>query len=116
MDATDPDAFLRACPSRALLTRIAEKWTLLILVALEDGPTRFGALRRRVEGISQKMLTQTLRGLERDGLVSRTLYDEMPLRVEYALTARGRSLPPLAAAIKAWTEANFVPETAQAPD
>lgn len=105
-----PDAFLRACPSRALLARIAEKWALLVLVALEEGPMRFGALRRRVEGVSQKMLTQTLRALERDSLVTRHLYDEMPLRVEYELTERGRSLMPLAAQLKQWTEENFVRE------
>ena len=104
---TEPDAFLRACPSRALLARIAEKWTLLVLVALRDGPVRFGALRRTVEGVSQKMLTQTLRALESDGLVTRHLYDEMPLRVEYELTKRGRSLLPLAADIKQWAEANY---------
>ena len=106
--AVAPDAFLKACPSRALLARTAEKWTLLVLVALKDGPTRFGALRRRVEGVSQKMLTQTLRALERDGLVTRHLYDEMPLRVEYALTARGRELLPLADELKRWAETNYV--------
>jgi DNA-binding HxlR family transcriptional regulator len=105
-----PDAFLKACPSRALLARIAGKWALLVLVALEEGPTRFGALRRRVEGVSQKMLTQTLRALERDGLVTRHLYDEMPLRVEYALTDRGRGLLPLAAQLKQWAEENFARE------
>ena len=103
----EPDAFLKACPSRALLTRIAEKWTLLVLVALRDGPVRFGALRRRVEGVSQKMLTQTLRALEGDGLVTRHLYDEMPLRVEYELTKRGRSLLPLADQLKRWAETNY---------
>lgn len=102
-----PDAFLKACPSRALLARIAEKWTLLVLVALDGGPMRFGALRRRVEGVSQKMLTQTLRALERDQLLTRHLYDEMPLRVEYELTERGRGLLPLAARFKQWAEANF---------
>ena len=105
--STGPDAFLKACPSRALLARIAEKWTLLVLVALRDGPVRFGALRRTVEGVSQKMLTQTLRALESDGLVTRHLYDEMPLRVEYELTDRGRSLLPLADQFKRWAEANY---------
>lgn len=105
-----PDAFLKACPSRALLARIAEKWALLVLVALEEGPTRFGALRRRIEGVSQKMLTQTLRALERDGLVTRHLHDEMPLRVEYALTDRGHELLPLAAQLKHWAEKNFARE------
>ncbi|MFN3945278.1 MAG: winged helix-turn-helix transcriptional regulator [Allosphingosinicella sp.] len=110
MTTPAPDAFLKACPSRALLARIAEKWTLLVLVALEHGPVRFGTLRRQIEGVSQKMLTQTLRALESDGLVSRRLYDEMPLRVEYALTLRGRSLLPLAASLKHWAEENFLPQ------
>ncbi|MBV9078295.1 MAG: helix-turn-helix transcriptional regulator [Methylobacteriaceae bacterium] len=107
MPAASPDAFLKACPSRALLARLAEKWSLLVLVALRGEPQRFGALRRRVEGVSQKMLTQTLRMLEEEGLVSRTLFDEMPLRVEYALTAKGRGLLPMVADLKAWTEANY---------
>ena len=103
----DPDAFLAACPSRAVLTRLAEKWTMLTIAALGEGPMRFGVLRRRVEGVSQKMLTQTLRKLEADGLVLRRAYDEMPPRVEYALTPRGRSLVPLIDAIKRWTETHF---------
>lgn len=112
MRETTPNAFLSACPSRQLFARIAEKWVLLILVALEAGPVRFGDLRRRVDGISQKMLTQTLRGLEDDGLVIREAFDERPLRVEYALTARGKDLLPLAAEIKRWAEENFSPQEA----
>ncbi|MEM6453537.1 MAG: helix-turn-helix domain-containing protein [Acidobacteriota bacterium] len=102
-----PDAFLAQCPSRTVLTRLVEKWTLLILVALADGPRRFGALRRQIEGVSQKMLTQSLRRLERDGLVDRRLYDEMPLRVEYSLTALGRDALPLVAQLKRWAEAHL---------
>lgn len=103
----DPDAFVAICPSRAVIARIGEKWTLLVVVALAGGSRRFGHLRRTIEGISQKMLTQTLRNLERDGLVTRRLYDEMPLRVEYALTDLGRDLLPLARRIKAWAEAHL---------
>ena len=77
---------------------------MLVIVALEDGPHRFGTVRRRVEGISQKMLTKTLRKLEQDGLVTRTAYNEMPLRVEYSLTTLGRDLLPLIRAIKEWAE------------
>jgi DNA-binding HxlR family transcriptional regulator len=100
-----PDAFVHNCPSRAVLARIGEKWTTLALVWLdENGPTRFGALQRRLEGVSQKMLTQTLRHLERDGLVERRLFDEMPLRVEYSLTGLGRTLVPLVRDLKAWAE------------
>lgn len=80
---------------------------MLVIVALEDGPHRFGAVRRRVEGVSQKMLTKTLRKLEQDGLVTRTVYHEMPLRVEYDLTVLGRDLLPLIGAIKEWAEAHI---------
>ncbi|MEM9795411.1 MAG: helix-turn-helix domain-containing protein [Pseudomonadota bacterium] len=103
----EPDAFRLACPSRDLFIRLAEKWTLLAIPALADGPLRFGALRRRLEGVTQKMLTQTLRKLEADGLVDRALYDEMPLRVEYSLTPKGRALLPHVAALKLWAEENF---------
>lgn len=101
------DAFVKQCPSRGLLVRLAEKWTMLAIVALGNGAIRFGELRRRIEGVSQKMLTQSLRNLESDGLITRTVYDEMPLRVEYELTALGRSLLPLIQAVKAWTEENW---------
>ncbi len=103
-----PDAFVALCPSRPLLARLGEKWSLLVIVALaETAPQRFGALKRRLEGVSQKMLTQTLRSLERDGLVARRLYDEMPLRVEYHLTPLGESLVPLTKQIKSWAEINL---------
>ena len=107
VDDVEPDAFFKVCPSRHLFVRLAEKWTMLAIVALADEPVRFGALRRRLEGVTQKMLTQTLRKLEADGLVKRKIYDEMPLRVEYSLTARGRSLLPIIAALKTWSEENF---------
>lgn len=109
METSDvPDAFNRNCPSHALLARLAEKWSMLAIVALEEGPRRFGALQRRIDGVSQKMLTQTLRKLERDDVIRRTAFEEPPLRVEYALTPRGESLLPLIAAIKLWTEQNWV--------
>lgn len=86
-------AFERDCPIRLVLDRIADKWTVMIMSLLSDGvPHRFSDLRRNVEGISQKMLTQTLRDLERDGLVVRTLYAEIPPRVEYAITPLGVTL------------------------
>jgi DNA-binding HxlR family transcriptional regulator len=99
-----PDAFLLACPSRAVLARIAEKWATLALVALAEGPLRFNELKRRLEGISQKMLTQTLRRLERDGLIARNIVDDRPLQVDYRLRPAGRSLLPIIAALKTWTE------------
>ncbi|MGH3168616.1 MAG: winged helix-turn-helix transcriptional regulator [Trebonia sp.] len=95
---TQADTVLRGspyradCPTRQILDRIGDRWTVLIVGVLWDGPARFSELRRRVEGVSQKMLTQTLRGLERDGLVRRTVYPEVPVRVEYALTEAGRTL------------------------
>ena len=89
------------------MARIGDKWATLVLVALADGPHRFGELRRRLEGISQKMLTQTARNLERDGLVTRTLYDERPIRVEYELTSLGHTLVPQVHALKSWAEGNW---------
>jgi DNA-binding HxlR family transcriptional regulator len=102
-----PDAFVRICPSRDILARMGEKWTSLALVALNDGPMRFGALQRKLEGISQKMLSQTLRNLERDGLATRTVLDLRPLSVEYALTERTKNLVPIVVALKAWAEGNL---------
>ncbi len=87
---------------RAVLDRICDKWTLLIVATLDEGRLRFTELHRHVPGISQRMLTLTLRNLERDGLVSRTAYAEVPPRVEYALTSVGRSLIPPALALASW--------------
>ncbi|MBB6241930.1 helix-turn-helix domain-containing protein [Rhodanobacter sp. MP1X3] len=99
-----PDAFLKVCPSRAVLTRIGQKWTVLTMVALQDSSLRFGDIRRRLEGVSQKMLTQTLRAMERDGLIERDVYDERPLRVEYGLSPLARTLLPLVVELKEWAE------------
>jgi DNA-binding HxlR family transcriptional regulator len=98
------DAFLAACPSRQVLGRISDKWVTLILVALADGALRYRDLCLIIAGVSQKMLTQTLRTLERDGLVSRTLTPGVPPRVDYALTQLGESLMPAVNAIKTWAE------------
>uniref|UniRef100_A0AAU2A6H7 Helix-turn-helix transcriptional regulator n=1 Tax=Streptomyces sp. NBC_00093 TaxID=2975649 RepID=A0AAU2A6H7_9ACTN len=87
---------------RAVLDRIRNKWTLLIVATLDQGRLRFTDLHRQIPGISQRMLTLTLRNLERDGLVSRTTYAEVPPRVEYALTPTGRSLIPPALALAGW--------------
>ena len=98
-----------ACPARALLDRIADKWTTLLIGTLSsvDGPLRFGDLRREVTGISQKMLTQTLRDLERDGLVVRRAYPVIPPRVEYSLTPLGRTLEAPMRALSVWAEAHM---------
>lgn len=101
------DVYASNCPTRQVLDRIGDKWTALIIGILEEGPQRFSELRRGIGGISQKMLTQTLRSLERDGLVTRTVYAEVPPRVEYALTPLGKTLCAPLAAIRQWAEANI---------
>lgn len=102
------DVYAEDCPTRRVLDRIGDKWTTLIIGLLEEGPQRFSALQRSIQGISQKMLTQTLRSLERDGLISRTLYPEVPPRVEYALTPLGKTLCAPISAIVHWAEDHFV--------
>jgi DNA-binding HxlR family transcriptional regulator len=91
------------CPTRRILDRIGDRWTVLIVGALGDGSLRFSELRRRIEGVSHKMLTQTLRGLERDGLVHRTVYPEVPVRVEYTLTEAGLTLREPLHALEEWS-------------
>ena len=92
------------CPSRVVLDRIADKWTGLVVLGLSDGRLRFGELRDRIGGVTPKVLTETLRNLERDGLVTRTVYAEVPPRVEYALTPTGRSLKEPLHTIQQWAE------------
>lgn len=92
------------CPTRHALDRIADKYTVLVIIFLQDAPRRFNELQRMITGISQKVLTQTLRSLERDGLVTRTIYAEVPPRVEYALTPLGKTLIGPLAALKNWAE------------
>ncbi|ONI91483.1 transcriptional regulator [Saccharothrix sp. ALI-22-I] len=92
------------CPSRTSLARIANKRTAMVVIALSDGPMRFGDLRNTVDGISGKVLTETLRDLERDGLVTRHVYAEMPPRVEYELTTLGRTLHAPLQALGRWAE------------
>lgn len=106
-DCPKANVYAEACPSRAILELIADKWTLLILPALRKGPMRNGDLMRLIEGVSQKMLTQTLRELERNGLIARIDYQEVPPRVEYALTDLGRSLSEAVRKLDGWAEANI---------
>ncbi|UAK34127.1 helix-turn-helix transcriptional regulator [Nocardia asteroides] len=101
------DAYIAECPTRQLLDRISDKWVSLVLAALADGPLRYAELNRTIAGVSPKMLTQTLRVLERDGLVERRITAEVPVRVEYELTALGHSLQPVMSAVKAWAEARM---------
>jgi DNA-binding HxlR family transcriptional regulator len=101
------DVYNEHCPTRVVLDRIADKWTVLIVGALESRTMRFGALRREIGGVSQKMLTQTLRQLERDGLVNRKVYASVPPKVEYSLTALGRTLVRTLEAIRGWAETHI---------
>lgn len=94
------------CPAREVLDLVADKWSLLVVSILSEGTRRFGELRGEIEGISQKMLTQTLRALERSGLVQRRIYPEVPPRVEYSLTPLGRSMTDVVAFIRTWAETN----------
>jgi DNA-binding HxlR family transcriptional regulator len=101
------DVLAAACPTRQVVNRIGDRWSLLVLYALEHGTLRFQELRRTVEGVSQKMLTQTLRTLERDGLVERKVYASVPPKVEYSLTPLGRELADRVSAIRAWAYDNI---------
>ncbi len=101
-DAYDPN-----CPTRVVLDQIADKWTVLVLGALDAGPVRFNALKRRLQGISQKMLGQTLRDLERNGLVTRRAFPTVPVTVEYALTPLGTRLTEPVNALRSWAESHI---------
>jgi DNA-binding HxlR family transcriptional regulator len=102
------NVFDAACPTRQLLDRIADKWTVLVICALmEDGPTRFGALRRRIGNVAPKVITEVLRSLERDGVITRRVYTDSPLRVEYSVTALGRSLYEVVEGLRVWAEGHI---------
>ncbi|MET0899195.1 MAG: helix-turn-helix domain-containing protein [Mycobacterium sp.] len=101
------NVYAEACPCRALLDLLANKWSALIIGLLEDGPRRFTQLQTALPGVGPKMLTQTLRRLENAGLISRTIYPEVPPRVEYALTDLGVSVSAPLAQLRSWAEANI---------
>ena len=101
------NAYVAECPSRQVLDALSDKWVTLVLTALADSPRRYSELSRTIAGVSQKMLTQTLRLLERDGLVSRTITASVPVRVDYQLTSLGRTLLPVVRAIKNWSETHI---------
>ena len=101
------NAYVAECPSRQVLAALSDKWVTLVLTALGDGPQRYGELSHRIAGVSQKMLTQTLRTLERDGLLTRTITPAVPVRVDYQLTALGQTILPVVGAIKHWSEAHI---------
>ena len=100
-DVMEPD-----CPSRVVLQRIGDKWTPLVFHALKAGPRRFSAIRTSIQGVTPKVLTQTLRTLERDGLVARTVYAQVPPRVEYRLTPLGQGIAEKVEALVEWIEGN----------
>ncbi|WP_314223501.1 winged helix-turn-helix transcriptional regulator [Streptomyces zaehneri] len=101
------DAFLRSCPTNQLLDRLSDKWVSLVVSALAPGPQRYSDLARRIAGVSPKMLTQTLRTLERDGILTRTVTPSVPVRVDYELTPLGSNLALLLTAVKNWAEIHF---------
>ena len=100
------EVFAAACPSRVVLDHVTSKWGVLVLVSLSDGPQRWSELRRRAEGISEKMLAQTLRTLEADGFVHRDAQPVIPPRVDYSLTDRGNELVALLLPLFGWVVAN----------
>jgi DNA-binding HxlR family transcriptional regulator len=107
LPATDIDSvFLAGCPSRTVLEHVTSKWGLLLLISLAEGEQRWSALRRRADGISEKMLAQTLKTLERDGLVNRHAQPTIPARVDYSLTDRGHQLSALLVPLAAWAIQN----------
>ncbi|MEW2548519.1 helix-turn-helix domain-containing protein [Streptomyces sp. NPDC047002] len=100
----DHDVYAALCPCRDVLTLLANKWAALAIGALEDGPQRFGALQKRLQGVSPKVLTNTLRRLEDFGFVDRTVYPAVPLHVEYALTVLGESVAVPLGSVRTWVE------------
>ncbi|BEV71625.1 MULTISPECIES: helix-turn-helix domain-containing protein [unclassified Paludibacterium] len=101
------NVFSQHCPARMVLDRLADKWSVLIMERLRPGSVRFNQLRRDVEGISQKVLSQTLKKLERDGLITRKVFATVPVTVEYALTPLGRTLSDTFASLSHWAEHNI---------
>lgn len=104
---SDHDVYAAQCPCRGMLDLLANKWSALAIGALEDGPRRFGELQRYLQGVSPKVLTQTLRRLEEVGLVVRTVYPAVPLHVEYALTPLGQSAAVPLGLLRTWVEENI---------
>jgi len=101
------NVFNQSCPSRQVLDLIADKWSVLVIYSLSDGIKRYGELRRMIDGISKKMLTQTLRNLERNGLVHRKVYAVVPPKVEYSLTPLGQSMYQTTKVLCGWAENNL---------
>jgi DNA-binding HxlR family transcriptional regulator len=102
-----PNPYDANCPTRMILDRIGDKWAVLILGLLEDEPRRFNRLRRGIEGLSQKVLSQTLKSLERDGLVQRRAFATVPVTVEYSITPLGRTLAATLNGLRDWAESHI---------
>jgi DNA-binding HxlR family transcriptional regulator len=102
-----PDAYSAQCPTRQILDRVGDKWAVLILLLLRDEPLRFNQLRRTIEGISQKMLSQVLKSLERDGLIRRRVAPTVPVTVEYSITPLGATLAAAVDPLRDWAESNL---------
>lgn len=99
----EPLCFSSECPSRALFDQIADKWSMMVLAVLDDGPQRFNAIRRRLQGVTQKALTQCLRRLERNGLIAREVISLSPVAVQYQVTPLGRTLQEPLRELHKWT-------------
>jgi DNA-binding HxlR family transcriptional regulator len=102
-----PNAYAAECPTRQILDRIGDKWAVLILILIREEPMRFNALRRTIEGISQKMLSQVLKSLERDGLIKRRVFATVPVTVEYSITPLGQTLAAAVDPLRDWAEENL---------
>src|SRR6266481_9639776 len=101
------NAYSANCPTRQILDRVGDKWAVLILLLMRDEPMRFNALRRAIEGISQKMLSQVLKSLERDGLIRRRVIATVPVTVEYSITPLGATLSKAVDPLREWAESNL---------
>ncbi len=107
MPSCSPDDYDANCPQRLLLDQLTEKWSMLVLIALDGGPQRFNAVKRQLVGVTQKALTQCLRRLERNGIVTRRVVPASPIAVEYAITPLGRSVQKPLRAMYRWTTENL---------
>ncbi len=107
MNVLAPDVYAKNCPSRMVLDRISNKWSMLILNRLQEETVRFNQLRREIDGISQKVLSQSLKQLERDGLVRREAFPTVPVTVEYSITDLGQTLAETVHLLTHWAEKNF---------
>ena len=103
-----PNPYDSRCPTRQVLDRIADKWTVLLLGVLQRGPMRFNQLRREIDGLTQKMLSQTLKQMDRDGLITRTVLPTMPVSVEYAITPLGQTLAAVLDGLQLWARDHIV--------